>query len=173
MGYTLIPAASTRRAAKATQVLVIQEVSMSAPLPRSTRRHRGFSLMELMVVIAILGILATLVATNVVPILARGRETKAKSDIKAIKEAITSYRTVHNVLPDSLDQLTQPDPKNFNETYIEEGNELSDPWGNPYVYQRESNSKYTIICYGADGILGGEGEDADIDDKTMNKKDDQ
>ncbi|MBL8769513.1 MAG: type II secretion system major pseudopilin GspG [Planctomycetes bacterium] len=146
---------------------------MSAPLTRTSRRRRGFSLMELMVVIAILGILATLVATNVVPILARGRETKAKSDIKAIKEAITSYRTVHNVLPDSLDQLTQPDPKNFNETYIEEGNELSDPWGNPYVYQRESNSKYTIICYGADGIPGGEGEDADIDDKTMNKKEDQ
>ena len=146
---------------------------MSAPLPSSTRRHRGFSLMELMVVIAILGILATLVATNVVPILARGRETKAKSDIKAIKEAITSYRTVHNVLPDSLDQLTQPDPKNYNEAYIEEGNELSDPWGNAYVYQRESNSKYTIICYGADGIPGGEGEDADIDDKTMNKKEDQ
>ncbi len=146
---------------------------MFAPLSRPTRRRRGFSLMELMVVIAILGILATLVATNVVPILARGRETKAKSDIKAIKEAITSYRTVHNVLPDSLDQLTQPDPKNFNETYIEEGNELTDPWGNAYVYQRESNSKFTIICYGADGIPGGEGEDADFDDKTMNKKDDQ
>ena len=92
---------------------------MFAPLSRPTRRRRGFSLMELMVVIAILGILATLVATNVVPILARGRETKAKSDIKAIKEAIKNgvrtdskklvpvmpYWVFHNMTDDDLDAI--------------------------------------------------------------------
>jgi general secretion pathway protein G len=155
-----------------------QEVPMSE-IRRLVRPHalrgRGFSLMELMVVIAILGILATLVVTNVIPYLMKGRQTKVKADIGTIKAAITSYYAQNNRLPDTIDQLTQPDPKNFNETYIDEGQELVDPWGNPYVFTREGGNKYTILSYGADGIPGGEpgSEDEDISDKTMNKKSDQ
>jgi general secretion pathway protein G len=73
-------------------------------------------------------------------------------------------------MPDSLDVLTQPDPGNFDEPWISEEAPILDPWDNPYVLELESGMKFAIISYGADGAPGGDGEDRDIDSRTMNQK---
>ena len=129
--------------------------------------ERGFSLMELMVVIAILGILSTIVVTNVIPMLAKGKVNAAAVSIKALKAAVTSYQMNNNRLPDSLQTLTQPDPKYFNEVYIEDESQLIDPWGTPFDFKPEGGRKFEIISYGADLLPGGEAgsEDADISSK--------
>lgn len=130
-------------------------------------RSRGFSLMELMVVIAILGILATIVAKNVMPMIGKGKVNAAKASIQSLKEAVTLYYTNNNKLPDSLEVLAQPDPNYFDEAYIESEDSLIDPWGNPYELKVEGSRKFVIISYGADGLPGGEGEDADITSKDI------
>ncbi len=135
---------------------------------RSLRNARGFSLMELMVVIMILGILAVVVQKNVWPILDRAKQKTAMTDIKTISEAVGMYKLENNKLPDSLDVLIQPDPKHNNEAYLQQETVPVDPWGNPYDYKRDG-SKFEILCYGADGAPNGEGADEDISSKTMNQ----
>jgi len=130
-------------------------------------RERGFSLMELMVVIAILGILSTIVVTNVIPMLTKGKVNAATASIKTLKEAVTNYYMNNNRLPESLQVLTQPDPNYFNEVYIEDESSLIDPWGTPFDFKPEGGRKFEILSYGADGIPGGEPgtEDEDISSK--------
>jgi len=133
---------------------------------RSARPARhGFSLAELMVVIVILGLLATLVATNVVPMLFKANTTVVKSDINAICSAIDNYLINNgNKAPDSLDVLITPDENGH--TYLK--SLPPDPWKNAYVYEPPVGTRpYRVICYGRDGQPGGEGEDADMDNVTI------
>lgn len=131
-------------------------------------RERGFSLMELMVVIAILGILATVVVKNVMPSLGKGKVTGAQTSIKSLKEAVTMFYMNNSRLPDSLEVLTQPDPENFNEPYIQDSDSLIDPWKTPYEYTIEGGRKFKIISLGADQMPGGADENADIGDVEDN-----
>jgi general secretion pathway protein G len=135
-------------------------------LPRRTRAA-GFSLAELMVVIVILGLLATIVVPNVMKYLFKSNETKVKTDISAMVNAVDSYMVENGgKAPESLDALTQPD---------ENGNSFikvlpQDPWKNNYVYEPPSAGQpYMIKSYGRDGQPGGQGEDADIDNVSMLK----
>jgi general secretion pathway protein G len=134
---------------------------------RSARRpgRRGFSLAELMVVIVILGLLATLVAQNVVPILFKANTAVVKSDINAICGAIDNYLINNgNKAPDSLEVLVTPDENGH--TYLK--SLPLDPWKNPYVYEPPVGTQgYRVICYGRDGAPGGEGEDVDIDNISI------
>lgn len=139
---------------------------MSIP-QRLRTRDRGFSLMELMVVIAILGILSTLVVRNVIPMIGRAKVNTAKSDIATLKDAVQHYLMNNNKLPDSLDALIAPDPKNGNGSYIEQEETPRDPWDNEYQYIKEGSNKFEIKSYGADGLEGGEGDDEDISSKKL------
>jgi general secretion pathway protein G len=125
------------------------------------RLRRGFSLMELMVVITILGILAVLVVQNVFPMIGQSKINAAKSDIKTIVQSVNMYRMHHNKLPESLAVLVEPNPKNLNEPYIEGDGVPLDPWDNEYLFKKDG-SKFEILSLGADGVEGGEGEDEDI-----------
>jgi general secretion pathway protein G len=129
---------------------------------------RGFSLMELMVVIMILGILAVVVQKNVWPMLDRAKVNTAKTDIKTLADAIGFYKMNNNKLPESLELLVTPDPKNGNAAYLELESVPLDPWDNQYDYKPQG-SKFEIICYGADGMQGGEGFDEDISSKALKK----
>lgn len=139
---------------------------MNEKLARASTR--GFSLMELMVVITILGILAVVVQKNVWPMIGKAKQNTAKANIRTMMDAIGQYKLNNSKLPDSLDALVTPDPRNNNEAYLEDETVPLDPWENPFDYKRDG-SKFEILSYGADGTPGGEGEDEDLSSKTVKK----
>ena len=132
----------------------------------NTGRHAraGFSLAELMVVIVIIGLLATLVIPNVVARLFTGQVGKAKADIIAIEQGLNQYAIQNGGrFPDNLDALVTPD-ENGN-TYLDRDSVPKDPWGNEYIYEPPGpgQPKPVVKTYGADGVQGGEAKDRDFD----------
>ena len=135
----------------------------------SKNRQQGFTLIEIMVVVIIIGILAAIVAPNVIGRVDDARITAAKADISAIEGALRLYRLDNFTYPETqhgLESLvTRPnDPtiKNWNpDGYIEKlGN---DPWGNPYQYLNPGNhGTVDVYSFGADGKPDGQDNAADI-----------
>ena len=127
-------------------------------------RTAGFSLAELMVVIVIISLLATLVLPNITGNLAKAQVAKARADISQLENGLTEY-AVHNgnQYPDSLEVLVMPDENGF--TYLKQRSIPADPWNNPYVYEAPSagQQRPRIVSYGKDGAPGGEGYDRDLD----------
>lgn len=128
----------------------------------------GFTLIEVMVVVVILGILSTLVVVNVVGSDDKARVTAAKSDLSAISQALDLFKLDNFTYPTTdmgLQALvTAPD----NARNFPAGGYLKkmplDPWGNPYQYfaPGSGGAAYDLMSYGADGVEGGEGNAADI-----------
>lgn len=122
------------------------------------RGEAGFTLIELMVVIAILAILATVVGVNVLNAFGRGNEAAAKTAIKSLSDAVIMFKLENHKLPATLDELvTNAKQRN----YLDKKEVPPDPWGNKYLYQ-VNGSEFKIMSYGADGSAGGDGENADI-----------
>jgi general secretion pathway protein G len=132
---------------------------------------KGFTLVELMAVLVILGILATIVIVNVNPVFQRANFEKIRADMANTDKALELYRFNELTYPTTsqgLEALVRPHPelkKPF--LYPEDGYISSmplDPWGREYIYEYPSrkNSKYDLYTLGADGIEGGSGEDADV-----------
>lgn len=141
---------------------------------RNLARRSGFTLAELMVVIVILGLLATVVAPQVMGYLTQGKWTKVKSDIRALDEAIESYRVRNGgKAPDSLQVLVEPD--DFGHAYLKQKSVPKDPWQNEYLYDppMSSSDDYRIYTYGADGIPGGEKDDRDYDQHMLYNNDEE
>ncbi len=124
----------------------------------------GFTLAEMMVVIVILGLLATLVVPNVLQRLATAFTGKVKADIVAIESALEEY-AINNSgrYPESLEALVTPDVNGH--TYLKQTSLPKDPWKNEYVYERPGPGQpyARIATLGKDMQPGGEGEDRDID----------
>jgi general secretion pathway protein G len=133
--------------------------------PSSNRR--GFTLAELMVVVVILGLLATLVVKNVVPMLFKAKKDIAKTEVMNIAEAVRQYMINNGRLPETLDALVTPDQNNL--TYIQDRTTApADPWGFPYWYHPDSNGmSFEIGTYGRDGEPGGEGDNEDITSRSI------
>ena len=137
--------------------------------PLSLRAARaGFSLAELMVVIVILGLLATLVVPNVMRALFQANDVVAKTDIATLCQAIDNFAIANRGrAPDTLQILETPDANG--ESYVKKL--PKDPWGNEYVYTPpQSGRPYQLVSYGADGLPGGEGKDADITNETIRER---
>ena len=135
------------------------------------RARAGFTLLEIMVVVFIIGLLATLVAPKVVGRADDARRTKAIADMKGIDQALNLYRLDSGGYPTTeqgLDALVhKPDrpplPRAWNPNgYLDRV--PADPWGHAYVYVADG-TRYTLKSYGADGVEGGEGKFADLDSK--------
>ena len=127
--------------------------------------RRGFTLVELLVVVAILGILGTIAIQNVTGHIAKTRITAAEAGVRAIQEACTTYYIQHKKLPTSLDQLVE------GEDPILEGGEgaLYDPWDNKY--EMESKGKKVVVkSAGEDGEMGTD-DDIRSDKKKKAEKD--
>jgi general secretion pathway protein G len=132
---------------------------------KRTRRSRGtagFTLVELMVVIAIIAILATIVGVNVLGALEDANRGSAQAQIRTFKTAIVSYKLAFGKFPDNLDQLIN----NSKRPFLDAREVPMDPWGNPYVYTVEG-ANFRIVSYGADGVPGGDGDNADIDSSNL------
>lgn len=141
--------------------------SVSRPLARPS--EDGFTLTEVLVTMAIIGLLATGVVLAVLPRLGDASITKAQADIAAYETALEFYRLDHFTYPseqDGLEALVEApssvDPSKYpDEAYIQQLRD--DPWGNPYVYRNPGeNGPIDILSYGADGQEGGDGANADI-----------
>ena len=137
---------------------------MQSTEQRRRRADGGFTLVELMVVIAIIAVLATIVGVNVMGSLSEGDQVAAKAQIRSFKDAVVMYRTRYKELPESLDQLIN-NPKDIK--FLDANEVPMDPWGNPYRYEKESSSKFSIMSYGADGMPGGTGYDADLSSDNL------
>ena len=133
-------------------------------------RHGGFSLIEIIVVVIIIGLLASIVAPMVSDQADKARIQKAKADFKAIQTALKLYQLDNFVYPTSEQGLAAlvtkpslaPIPRNYKANgYIEQLQE--DPWGRPYLYMSPGEGhEYDIYTLGADGVSGGDGQNADI-----------
>jgi general secretion pathway protein G len=134
----------------------------------------GFTLIEIMVVVVILGILAALVAPNVIRRIDDAQITKAKQDIRNYETALNLFRMDNFKYPTTDQGLTalvtkpeDPSIRNWREGGYTQGLR-KDPWGNDYHYQNPgSHGEYDLFTLGADGQEGGEGINADIGNWTI------
>ncbi|WP_420484825.1 type II secretion system major pseudopilin GspG [Delftia acidovorans] len=139
------------------------------PLPAlRTAVQRGFTLIELMVVLVIIGVLAALIVPNVLDRADDARVTAARTDITNISQALKLYRLDNQRYPTAEQGLqalivrptSGPLPNNW-KPYLEKL--PNDPWGRPYQYLNPGiKGPIDIMSFGADGQAGGEGKDADI-----------
>lgn len=127
----------------------------------------GFTLVELLVVVAILGILGTIAIQNVTEHLKTANQTAAQASVKSISEAVTSYYIKNKKLPTNLNQLIEGTDDN---PPILEGGEgaLIDPWDNEYKFEVHGK-RFVIISAGADGEFGNE-DDVRSDKSSKAKK---
>jgi general secretion pathway protein G len=143
-------------------------------IPHSTAAYRsGFTLLEILVVILIITILATIVGVNVAKEPDRARVAKATAEIATFRTALQLYRMdngMYPTMPQGLNALcdepkAEPLPSQYRSGgYLGSRNLPLDPWSNPYVYlvPGPDGAPYEIVSYGSDGEPGGEGEAGDI-----------
>ncbi len=144
------------------------------PLNRELRALRaGFTLVEILVVIAIISLLAGVVLLNIAPQIGMGSQAAAKAQIQVLSSAATTYRMAHGrypTQPQGLEALVQkpsqePIPENYPDGGYLSGRVVPpDPWKRPYVYliPGRQDENFEILSYGADGEPGGSGADADV-----------
>lgn len=138
---------------------------------RALRKSRGFTLIEIMVVVVIIGLLAAVIVPNVVNKVDEARVTRARADISSIESALTIFRLDNSKYPTTeqglaalTTQPTDPSIRNWRPGGYLTKKVGKDPWGNEYqyVYPGTHGGEYDLFSLGADGQVGGEGTSADI-----------
>jgi len=147
-----------------------QHTSSSKSALHTVRRRvsAGFTLIELMVVLVIIGVLAALIVPNVLDRADDARATAAKTDVSNLMQALKLYRLDNQRYPTVAQGLqaliakptTSPIPANW-KPYLDKL--PNDPWGNPYQYLNPGiKGEIDVLSFGADGQAGGEGKNADV-----------
>ena len=131
------------------------------------RGRQGFTLVELLVVMAIIALLAALVAPKVFPKLGQGKTSAAKAQIELFGQALDQYRLDTGRYPTTEQGLqsliTNPGDDKWQGPYLKKNLIPPDPWGKPYNYACPGNhGEYDLFSYGRDGTPGGDGEDKDV-----------
>ena len=138
----------------------------------SVRRRSGFTLLELVVVIIVLGLLAGLVAPQIIGRLSDAKSTTARTQIELLSVALDGYRLDNGNYPTTDQGLTAlrdrptrpPVPSNWRGPYLRKAVPV-DPWGRPYLYRfpgEKNAGAFDLESLGRDGKVGGDGEDADV-----------
>ncbi|MDP4978360.1 MAG: type II secretion system major pseudopilin GspG [Desulfobacterales bacterium] len=141
-------------------------------IPRTLRGNRGFSLIELMVVVIILGILAMYIGPKLMGRTEQAKEVQTRVQIAGLETALKLYKLDNGAYPTTEQGLqalvempeTQTVLQNWRKGgYLEKGKVPKDPWGNEFIYLSPGiQGDYDITSYGADGVPGGEDENKDI-----------
>lgn len=129
-------------------------------------REKGFTLIEILVVMVIITLLASLVAPRLFPKLGKGKQSAAKAQIELIEQALDQFRLDTSRYPTTQESLSvlvaNQNIEKWEGPYLKKGLP-SDPWGKPYNYQCPgTHGEYDLFSYGRDGAAGGDGEDKDI-----------
>jgi general secretion pathway protein G len=138
----------------------------------SVGRRSGFTLLELVVVIIVLGLLAGIVAPQIIGRLSEAKSTTARTQIELLAVALDGYRLDNGSYPTTEQGLAAlrekptraPIPANWRGPYLRKTVPM-DPWGRPYLYRvpgERNPSAFDLESLGRDGKVGGEGEDADV-----------
>ena len=130
--------------------------------------HAAFTLVELMVVVAIIGVLATVVTVSVVGESDKTKVVRVTADMQSIETAVGMFRIHNGRLPRTLDELwVRPTnaPKWGPDPYLNK-RPPKDPWGNPYLFERRGR-EIELVSYGSDGAIGGEDTAADLSSITL------
>jgi general secretion pathway protein G len=128
-----------------------------------TSPRSGFTLVEIMAVVLIIGLLITVLGGPVTRALFTGTQTRIKADIKSIESSVKLYKGTKFRFPESLEELVEDDPP-----FIEGGRIPKDPWGREYYYNPPlSGSDFEVGTYGSDGTPGGESDDADVSNLSL------
>ncbi len=144
--------------------------------PRVCDRTGGFTLIEIMVVVVILGILAALIAPNLFEQVDKAQVIKVRADIRAIEEALALYRLNHFRYPTTdqglealVNQPADPSIRNYpRDGYLR--SVPKDPWGYPYQFLSPGDhGQYDLFTYGADGQPGGEDINTDIGNWSLDE----
>ena len=126
-------------------------------------RGRGFSLIEMLAVLALMAIVAGVVTMSVRPLMLKGKQNAARAEVGVIAGALESFYSVYGRYPtneEGLDVLRRKTEK-LDEPLLTQ--DPVDPWGHPYQYNTPGrDGPYEVICFGSDGRDGGDGADADI-----------
>lgn len=135
---------------------------------RTDESEAGFTLVELLVVLAIIALIATLVAPQVLRYLGSARTSAAKAQIKNIESALELYYVDNAKYPSNDEGLkalvtAPPGDTRWNGPYLKTTSGLNDPWGKPYVYELKADASSVVIrTFGRDGKPDGTGEDQDV-----------
>jgi len=129
--------------------------------------NRGFTLVEILVVVVIIGLLASLVAPQLFKKVGSSKQKTAQAQISMLETALKTFRLDNGRYPTTEDGLraliVQPTGLRFWDGPYLEKDVPPDPWGNPYMYKCPGDkSEYEIMSWGGDGKAGGEGENRDI-----------
>ena len=139
---------------------------MFQPFDRRRLGRKGFTLVEMLVVMVILALIAALVGPRLFPKLGKGKQSAAKAQIELLGQAIDHFRLDVGRLPTPQEGLNvlmvNPGIEKWDGPYLKKDMPI-DPWGKPYQYVSPgAHGEYDLLSYGRDGVAGGEGEDQDI-----------
>lgn len=139
---------------------------MSETQEERLRKERGFTLIEILVVMVIITLLASLVAPRLFPKLGKGKQSAAKAQIELLEQGLDQFRLDTGRYPTTQEGLgllvANQNIENWDGPYLKK-KLPDDPWGKQYNYQCPgTHGEYDLFSYGRDGNIGGEGEDKDV-----------
>lgn len=132
---------------------------------RRRRRTSGFTILEIMVVLLIVGLIIGTIGQNAWQALFAGQEGSAKNQIRSFHNALDQYKLHLYKYPEQLSDLASGEGAPGGEPFMK--SIPLDPWGNEYKYELTSDGEPLITCYGGDGEPGGDGKNADITSEDL------
>ena len=144
-------------------------------MKRRKKNEMGFSLIELLIVMVIMGLLAALVGPRMFGKVGKSKQNAARAQMALFETALDTYRLDVGKYPSTEQglkalRIKPSDGEKWDGPYLPKA-VPKDPWGHPYVYKRTDNGEVEMISLGANGTEGGEGEDKDISSRGGDEED--